>query len=563
VCAIVGSNFKIVDPKVLLHRGPDNYDIKNYKNVSLGHARLAIIDLDNEANQPMEFDDIVIVFNGEIYNYKELKKEHHLKTVTKSDTEVLIRLYQKYEFNFLNYLNGMFSFCIYDKKKDRFFCVRDRFGKKPFYYYFKNNKFIFASEIKAILNILKTTPQMNYQAFYEYLSFMTPINDNTFYQDIHKLKAGSYIVFDQKFEIKKYYDIDNIPTVYRDENTILSDIESILISSLKDRLVADVKIATLLSGGLDSSFISSLYAKYSDTKIDTFSIGYDEHLKYCELKYAKMVAKHIDSNHHEMVITKKDFIDTIEKMLYFTDEPFGDSASIPTFLLSKEINKSGIKAALSGEGSDESFLGYDNYFDVLRHYSFKKLNPKSHIYQSAGKTFTEKQKTLLLKNYKEQNLLKGYNTDYSPTKWVSYIDFKIWIAEVLMTKIDRMSMANSIELRSPFLDYRLVEYMLSVDEDIKKGNTNKYLLKKIAIKYLPKEIVYRKKKGFSSPFIEWLYSEYDKKILEILDEVNKEIDIFNMDFIKFLYNKAKEKRYKQHIWQLFLFAKWFKKLYLN
>ena len=473
----------------------------------------------------------------------------------------------------------MFSFCIYDKKNDKFFCARDRFGKKPFYYYLKDGKFIYASEIKSILKILDFTPSLNKKALYEYLSFLTPINQNTFYDDIKKLDSSCYLTLkNNDFKIQRYYTIDNIETKYYDEKSILEDIENLLISSVSSRLVSDVKVATLLSGGVDSSFVSALYAKQNNQKIDTFCIGYDEYLHYSELSYAKIVAQHIGSNHHEIIITKKDFIDTIDKMLDHTDEPFGDSASIPTFLLSKNIHNQGIKVALSGEGSDESFLGYDNYFTMLDYYNSngkdEKFNltkqwefenrafHKKHIYQTCGETFTQRQKQKLFKNYQLTDELKHYQSNYNPTKWLTYIDFRIWISEVLMTKIDKMSMAHSLELRAPFLDHRLVEYLLAVDENIKKGDTNKYLLKQIAKKYLPNEIVNRQKKGFSSPFIEWLYDQYKDEVLNVILRVNKHLKIFNEDFVKFLYNEAKEKRFKQHIWNIFIFSRWFERVYL-
>lgn len=582
MCGIVGSNFKTERFKksieLLHHRGPDNQGYYEIDNCQFGHTRLSIIDLNEEANQPMIFDDLVITFNGEIYNYQELIKEENLLCRTKSDTEVLIRLYQKFGTFFLNKLNGMFSFCIYDKKKKSFFCARDRFGKKPFYYYYKNNNFIYASKIKSILAILDTKPEMNENAFHEYLTFMTPINNNTFYNDIKKLSAGHYIYFDESnFSIDTYYDINNIETTEEDENKIIENIENILIDSVKSRLVSDVEVATLLSGGIDSSLTSALYAKYSNKKINTFCIGYDEHTHYSELPYAKIVAEHIGSNHHELVITRKDFIETIDKVLEHTDEPFADSASIPTYLLSQYINKKGIKVALSGEGSDESFLGYDNYFRMLDFYNKKEVPGDFNltkeweftkrsffnepVYQTCGEAFTEKQKELLLKGYKEKDLIKNYRSSYPPTKWLTYIDFKIWIEDVLMTKIDRMSMAHSLELRAPFLDHGLVEYLLSVDEEIKKGNTNKYLLKQIAQKYLPREIVHRQKKGFSFPFLEWLHEEYKDEIVNTILKVNEKKEIFNKDFVKFIYNESKENRFKQHLWNLYIFARWFNNNY--
>lgn len=583
MCGIVGSNFKsdlFKDATLLInHRGPDFRGYYEYENNQFGHTRLSIIDLDSEANQPMVFDDIVITFNGEIYNYKELIREENLTCLTKSDTEVIIRLYLKFGNNFLNKLQGMFSFCIYDKKINKFFCARDRFGKKPFYYYFKDGQFVYSSEIKAIIKILGKIPELNKEALSEYLSFLTPINNNTFYKNIKKLEAGTLLtVHKNLMEIKKYYSLDNIKTKHFNETEILTSVENILVESVKSRLVGDVEVATLLSGGLDSSFISALYAQESSNKINTFCIGYDEHLHYSELSYAKIVAKHINSNHHELIISKNDFIETIDKMLDHTDEPFADTASIPTYLLSKYIHKKDIKVALSGEGSDESFLGYDNYFKMLEFYNQESKQEKFNltkeweynnrafenkiIYQTCGETFTERQKEKLFNTHEINNHLKEYISSYPPVKWLTYIDFRIWIAEVLMTKIDRMSMAHSLELRAPFLDYRLVEYLLQVDEKIKCGNTNKYLLKKIALKYLPSEIVNRQKKGFSSPFIEWLHDEFKDEILETILRVNKHLDIFNEDFIKFLYNESKEKKFKQHIWNIFIFARWFEKVYL-
>ncbi len=578
MCGILGCNFQtnsfIKALNLLAHRGPDFQDTKEMKSVLLGHDRLAIIDLDNEANQPMEFDKIILVFNGEIYNYKELIKTENLKVKTKSDSEVIIRLYQKYGFEFLNKLNGMFAFCIYDKKKDLFFCARDRFGKKPFFYYFKENKFIFASEIKAILKILDSTPNINYEAFMQYLRFLSPLFDNTIYENIKKLPAGYCLIFDGKLTIKKWYEIP-FANVKFSTKKVLEKIEDLLVDSVKLRLNSDVEVATFLSGGVDSSLVSAIYAKLK--KINTFSIGYDEYLHYNEIDYAKKVSKYIGSKHHELIISKKEYLENLDNVLNAVDEPFGDSATIPTLILSKFISDSGIKVALSGEGSDEIFLGYDDYFNMIEYskmkvdkledfnltkeweYKKRKFNSED-IFYSSGETFTNLQLKKLLKNFKQMKLPYHCKCDFN-TK-LSYYDFKYWIENVLMTKIDRASMANSLEVRAPFLDYRLVEYLFSLDFNLKKGNTNKYLLKQVALKYLPKEIVFRRKKGFSSPFIEWLFDECQDKLLATILEVNKHTDFFNEDFVKFLYNEAKEKRFKQHFYNLYIFARWFKKAYL-
>lgn len=557
MCGIVGTNFlsdnfeKSIE--LIKHRGPDNQSSLTYKNNMFGHTRLSIIDLDSEANQPMTFDDIIITFNGEIYNYQELIKDENLDCKTKSDTEVLIRLYQKYGENFLDKLNGMFSFCIYDKKKDKFFCARDRFGKKPFYYYCKNGKFIYASEIKSILKLLDNTPKLNRIALEQYLTFWAPLNDNTFYNNIKKLPASHQLIFEKKqIRISRYFSLENIDTKYFDELESINDIEELLFRSIESRLVGDVDVASMLSGGIDSSLISSLYSKIGNNTIDTYSIGYDEYLHYSELDYARIVAKDIGSNHHEIIMSRTIFIETIDKMIEALDEPLGDSACIPTYLLSREIAQDSFKVALSGEGSDEIFLGYDKYFSMM---------DDKEPYLMINSAFSEEQKSSLFKNYQK---IKYENIQVYKNRLqqMSYRDLKIWIPEVLMTKIDRMSMANSLELRAPFLDHRLVEYLLAVDSEIKKGDSNKHLLKKTVLKYLPQEIVNRRKKGFSSPFIEWLYEEYKDEVYNTIERVNKKLDIFNMDFVKFLYNEAKEKRFKQHMWNLYIFVRWFEKVYL-
>lgn len=349
MCGIIGSNFLTPNfdetINLLYHRGPDDQGSFTYKNNQFGHTRLSIIDLNEEANQPMVFDDIIITFNGEIYNYKELIEEEKLNCKTKSDTEVLVRLYQKYGTDFLNKLNGMFSFCIFDIKKEQFFCARDRFGKKPFYFYYKDNKFIYASEIKSIISLLSFTPTLNKKALEEYLTFWAPIGANTFYKDILKLEAGYSIVFDGKKLLKnKYYDIDKIDLIHDSEENVLNNIEKLLIKSMEKRLVSDVGVASLLSGGVDSSLVSSLYSKISLSKIDTYCIGYDEHVHYSELPYARKVAKYINSNHNEVLIGKNDFLEVIDNMLIYMDEPIGDSASIPTYILSEQISTDGFKS---------------------------------------------------------------------------------------------------------------------------------------------------------------------------------------------------------------------------
>lgn len=595
MCGILGTNFlnERFDKslELLHHRGPDFQNSIKIGNKQFGHTRLAIIDLDEEANQPMIFDDILLVFNGEIYNYKELIHVEHLECKTKSDSEVLIRLYQKYGFDFLNKLNGMFSFCIYDMKKDLYFCARDRYGKKPFFYYFKDNKFIFSSSVKSILNLLDYKPNLNKVALSKYMQYFVSFGEDSFYQDIFKLEASTYLIYEsnksRELQKKKYYKINTYKAI-KDEKQALNDIEELLFKSVEYRLNSDVEVASLLSGGIDSSLISALYTKISGKKINTFSIGYDEYKNYCELDFAQITANYINSNHHPVEINQKEYINHFEQTLDMLEEPHGDSAAIPLNILTKQIHKAGIKTVLSGEGSDEIFLGYDNYAKFLKYYEFEKslsneqnlfLNDiigalqnntkeseylrrivkKQNLYNSFGEIYTDIQRKRL---FKKVPTFKSETAKQDPVDWMSYIDLKIWLGESLLSKVDRISMGNSLEVRTPFLDFNLVNYMFSIESHIKVGDTNKYLLKKIASKYIPETIINRIKKGFNSPFNEWLNKEYKDKILDVIVEVNNETNLFNHEYILHIYELSKSNKFKQHFYSLFVFSLWYKKEYL-
>ncbi len=602
MCGIVGTNFDfhcdfMEVTNLMSKRGPDNTGVVHIENTffqgnsdyaCFGHTRLSIIDLKDEANQPMRFDDIVIVFNGEIYNYDELIVSEKLICKTTSDTEVLIRLYQKYGTKFLNILNGAFSFCIYDIANNRFFCARDRYGKKPFFYYFQDGKFIFSSMIKPIIKLLGFTPKLNKIALSQYLQYFTPLEPNTFYTSILKLPKASYAIFENnKLTIKKYYKINTSKTIH-DEPTALKSIEDILYNSVEQRLKSDVEVGTLLSGGIDSSLISTIYSQISNYKINTFSVGYKTHKKYSELPYARLLANSINSNHTALELTQKDFIKSLDEVFESLEEPHADPASIPLFHLTKEINKQGIKTVLSGEGSDELFLGYDSYSKFLKYYKFqetltgeqyefmdeiigslqtntkeseylKRIVKKQNLYNSFGEIYTEIQKKRLL------NKVASFKTETSkkdPIDWMSYVDMNIWLGEALLSKVDKISMGNSVETRNPFLDFRLVNTVFSIDNNLKVGDTNKYLLKKVASKYIPKEIINRTKKGFNSPYNEWLFDEYKDKLLEDILNANNISNLFNETYVRYIYNEAKQNRFKQHFYALWHFSIWYIKNYL-
>ncbi len=595
--------------KILQHRGPDNSGHYKGKDLFLGHTRLSIIDLSTKADQPMKSADgtVILSFNGEIYNYKELKEQIAYAFSTSSDTEVVLASYIKWGKEFVSKLNGMFAIALWDARERRLLLYRDRFGKKPVYYAFHNSRFIFSSEIKAILPHLHRRPEINKTAFLQYLSFLASLPPHTMFEGIHKLPAGHCLEFSRgAVKLHRYYDIlDRISTSrFTDTQTVLDELECILAESVKYRQVADVEVGSFLSGGIDSTLVSALYSKSRKEPVHTFSIGYAEYKDYDELEYAEMAVKDIHSVHHPLVVHDGHFTEVMDEVVYHLDEPINDPACIPTYLLAKHVKECGIKAVLTGEGSDEIFLGYDLYFEIMKYASlqgaleenqkytllayfldnfnlsrrweyFKRSFSDKPVYRTIGEGFTDRQKIKLLnpeafpdiEDDQSYRFIRGYHERFrqenlvAESSWMSYIDLRIWIAEVLMMKVDKMTMAHSVEARAPFLDYRLVEFVFGVDAALREGSTNKALLKALAEKYIAPEIIHRKKKGFSSPHLEWYYRRCGGTLLNDLKRLNRELGWFDGAFLEFLYNEGKEKRFKQHIWALIVFARWYNKFY--
>ena len=565
------------------HRGPDFSSFIAKEDFFIGHNRLSVIDLSDTANQPMVRDDVILSFNGEIYNYKELQKLPY-PFKTKSDTETILAAFKVYGLEFIHHLRGMFAIAI--KTKDSLYLFRDRFGKKPLFYYKDEKRFIFASEIKAILPFVKKEP--NFKTLSCYLSFGASISPDTFYKNIYKLPAGSFLKYkDNKIEVKKYYDFLKEPVIF-DEEEAIEKIEDVVKKSVELRLIADVEIASLLSGGVDSSLVSAIASK--KRKIKTFSIGYKEYEKYSELKYSKTVAKHIGSEHYEVKIDKNDFLNEITKVFFSLDEPLGDPAAVPLSILLKEVRKLGLKVVLSGEGGDELFMGYRQYFEFLdiekakdlkyknwlKNYFrsnfslnkewewYKRVFEDTPLFRTTGEIFTDLQKNIFLKqNIKDNDSLgciEPYLAFYDcslPLRWYSYIDIKVHLGELFFTKLDRSSMINSVEARTPLIDQELVELSFKIDPNLKiKDQESKYLLKKVALKYLPKEIVYRKKKGFSYPFMEWLI---ESKEIDKIKSINEKTGIFKTKEIDFLLSKIKRGKFRQHGWLIYAFSRWIEK----
>ena len=526
-----------------------------------------------------DLENLTIYFKGEIYNINKF---------VFNDVSLLLQdLYFKFGFDFVSKLDGVFAFCIYDKRKNLYFCSRDRFGNIPFYYYIENDKFSFSTSIKDILKELQNTPKINKIALSKYIQYFSTFGEDTFYKDIYKLEEASYLVFEPKKELikKKYYKINTYKAV-NDENLALKDIEEFLYSAIEKRLISSP--STLLSGGVDSSLISSIYTKISGKKIDTFSIGYSEYKNYCELPYAKIASNHINSNHHEIVIDKKNYIDSFYNTLEFFDEPHGDSAAVPLNFLLKNVKAFDVNSLLSGEGADELFFGYDNYAKFLKYHNFEKslskeqnefldeiisalqnntkeseylrrVVKKQNIYNSFGEIFSDIQKRKLfvkVPKFKSEAPKQDFIDN------MSYIDLKLWVSNPVLTKVYKVSSANSLQIHTPFLDNDLLKYVFSIESSLKMGGTNKYLLKKIAQKYIPEQIINRTKKGFNSPFNEWLQEEFGSSILDTILEVNRQTTFFNENYLRQIYSLASSNKFKQHLYSLFIFSLWYKKIYL-
>lgn len=586
----------------LAHRGPDNCGIIQKENLFFAHQRLSIQDTHHSAHQPLRHKNILLSFNGEIYNFKELKKEIEFAVngseevplgynyQTQSDSEVIIAAYLKWGVDFVQHLRGMFAIALLDN--DTLYLFRDRLGKKPLFY-LHNSSFIFASEIKALTPFL-AKKELDDDALLSYLSFLAPTPPYTFYKGIKKLGAGEYLKLkNNQVEIKRYYDIlQTPPNIITNADEAISKLEETLKESISMRLTSDVPMASLLSGGVDSATIN-YYAKEFGKPLPTYTLGYKEFGKYDERENARESAKLIGLNNKEIEIDEHQFINAMDSVLDTLDEPLNDPASIPLYLLFGEIKKDGYKVVLSGEGSDELFLGYREYFEYLdienakglahkswlknyfrANYSenrewewYKRVFDDTLLFRTSGEKFTDLQKNFLLKRNVKDNQSLKYLQPYrdrfeasehaDESSWYSYVDLNLFQAEHFLTKLDRVSMAHSIESRTPFLDHKLVNALFSLSPKLKyEDGVTKSLLKKIMQPHLDAGLLKRKKKGFSNPYMEYLVNS---KKIELIHEVNEQTGFFKRDKLDEYVQGASKGKFKQHVWGLYVLSYWIKK----
>ncbi|MCD4783717.1 MAG: asparagine synthase (glutamine-hydrolyzing) [Candidatus Eremiobacteraeota bacterium] len=593
------------------YRGPDDEGYYIDDNISLGMCRLSIIDLDT-GQQPIFNEDrsVLVVCNGEIYNFREIrdemeKKGHKFHTST--DVEVIAHLYEEYGNDFIKKLDGMFGLALWDINKKKLILARDRMGIKPLFYYEKDGVLAFGSEIKTIMKIPGIDDLMDTTALYDYFSYNYIPAPRSIYSHIKKLLPGHYIVYENgKTSINKYWSLDpDLINYSRSEGEWAELIYSALKGAVRSHLVSDVPLGVLLSGGIDSTAITAIMTRMN-VPVRTFSIGFQEK-SFNELEYARLAAEKYGCEHHEEV-ARPDAVSLINEITGHFDEPYADSSALPVYLVSKLARKN-VKVVLSGEGSDEIFAGYMTYDADMLAEKYQKIpgvvrnkilpgivnllpvSTKKVSFDYKARRFIrganqdlitrhylwkvifdedEKRKLILPDVYENsyprdsievfKKIYNRGNPSTDPLNHILYADTGVYLPDDLLTKVDRMSMAHSIESRVPFLDHHLVELAFSIPSNLKlKGRIKKYILKKALRGIVPDRILNRKKAGFSIPAGKWFKNELKEFAGEILSISNiKKTGVLNPDYVRKIWNDHQEGKSEnsRQIWGLMMFNLW-------
>src|SRR5687767_11755197 len=576
----------------LEHRGPDGtgifYRQKEQANIGLAHRRLAIIDLSEGGKQPMTYKHFTITLNGEIYNYQEVKKileQKGHKFATHSDTEVVLHAYEEWGENCLEQFKGMFAFVIYDDQHQSLFCVRDRGGAKPLFYYFHNGLFLFASELKSFHSYTGFEKKINPDAVAAFMQYGNVPTPHCIFENCYKLKPGHYL----KFQIStrameevcywNVYDAYNQPKVEMGFEEAKVQTEKVLQQAFNYRMVADVPVGIFLSGGYDSACVTALLQKDNSQQLKTFTIGVPD-IGLNEAPYAKEVAKHLGTDHTEFTCTQKEAIDLIKTLPHFYDEPFADSSAIPTMLVSKMAREK-VTVALSADAGDEIFAGYNRYDYLIRyrkkiaripglgrkllaetmdsipsqkipvlknkynfHNRYEKLkgilrDPSStQIMLSLSQQFTDEQVKKLVSldfdkletAYLSKELKDAY---YSHLSYIMAIDYQTYLVDDILQKVDRATMSVSLEGREPFLDHNVIEWAAQLPDDYKYHNgIKKFILKEIVHQYIPASMMERPKMGFAIPIGDWLMNDLSSHLETYLNEsLIRKQGIFNWEYV--------------------------------
>lgn len=614
----IGEEYLSVMNEQMILRGPDggNVWLEKDNRCGLGHRRLSIIDLSTSASQPMSNEDgnVVIAFNGEIYNHAEIRKEleeigGHVWKTDHSDTEMIIHAYEQWGLECIQKFRGMFAIALWDGRKEQFVLIRDRIGIKPLYYMIEDNVLTFASEIKAILKVRKAKPAINEKALYDYLSFLTTPCEQTLFDGIKKLRPAMYMIFDKNGNCKeeRYWDVwdHTHPELYKADDATISDaILSELKTAVKLRKEADVPVGVFLSGGIDSSTNAALFSEGDNAKVKAFCIGYDQDYESYknENHYAKMMAEYCNAEYHERLLNQDDLFDFLPEMVRLQDEPIADPVCIPVYYVSKLARDNGIIVAQVGEGSDELFWGYTTwktYLDLAiandkpvpnfikkiglaairaagrgnRHYAemLRRGVEKQPIFWSGAEAFYDYDKKRMISDDLRRKLgdytsfealrptydrYKEKAWEQSHLNWMSYADLNHRLPELLLMRVDKMSMGVSLECRVPFLDHKFVELAMSIPQSKKtEGQISKTVLKKAVRGVIPDEIIDRKKQGFGVPVHDWFLGrlgvEMKKEVLNFANQTG----LLNAAYIEKMFD---DQAYAAKLWYLFNLALWWK-----
>jgi len=615
ICGIVGFEDKVLLKRmcdVIYHRGPDDSGIFLDKNVCMG-VRSLFLTKTKKIHQPICNEDgsLWLICDGNVYNFQEqiqyLEKKGH-KFYTNSDIEVIIHLYEEFGISCVKKLRGTFTFAIWDRKKKKLFLARDRIGVKPLYYVIIDNNFLFASEIKSLLQYDKVKRKVDMQALYYFLTFRYIPGPRTMFQGIKKLQPGCILILqNNEIKIKKYWDLTYTLT-YKPEEYYIANLSRLIEESIRMGLIQEEPTAVFLSGGLDSSYITGVISKTINTPVKTFSVGFGDE-RFDELPYARIIAEHFNTDHHEFII--KPNIELLPKIIWRFDEPVADPAAIPMYFLSEKVKKY-TKLIFGAEGGDELFGGYEHWKIILlgkKYLNFipkgtffhlinkmpKSLLNKFFMYSSAlgeegmkrvldyllsindiGKSylsiisiFNEKEINELCLAKLNVNIAKTLNNSYfsdvnskNLLNYLTLLEIKTQMPDELLMKWDKMLMAFSLEPRLPFLDHKLLEFSATIPPSLKiKGLTEKYIFRKLMSSFIPREIVKRKKQRFFVPIDLWIERDWWDVINQFFSEQNvRERGYFSWNYIsKILHNFQKSKLYySRQLWNLLIFEIWHK-----
>jgi asparagine synthase (glutamine-hydrolysing) len=584
ICGIVGFEDKNLLKKmcdVISHRGPDDSGMYLNTNIALGHRRLSIIDL-KSGHQPIHNEDesIWIIYNGEVYNYlelrKDLEKQGH-KFYTSSDTEVAVHLYEEFGDFCVKRLRGMFAFAIWDSNKEKLLLARDRIGIKPLYYTIHDGNFLFSSEIKSILQYEELKRGLNYTSLHHFFTYRVSTDSETIIKDIKKLLPGHILIFmNRKIKINQYWSLNIDPLSGKAEKYFFKRFQELLEESVRMRLMSDVPLGAYLSGGVDSSSVVSLMSSLVDDPIKTISVGFGEPTD--ELEHAQLVADHFGTDHHELMVQYDNVPKLLPKIIWHMDEPVADPAIVPTYLMS-ELAKKHVTVILTGEGADELFAGYPKHKIMSPYLKFipESIRRKIYSYFPPSMVFTEKEKRelysdRLLYNTKGEKSTEEYDKRYFKNTNMHGLlnqaleyEIKFWLPNYLLMKVDKMTMAHAVEARVPFLDHKLVEFSGTLPSNLKlRGLTGKYILRKSMSNILPNTIVKRKKHAFQVPLAKWFKGELKEVALQILSDFSlPNTDYFDRVYIQNIFKKYEESRnplnklrYCHQLWVLLVFALW-------